>query len=78
MPAYYKDACGLAYALTGYPQDAITDFQAMVDWLKTDGYYYFDDVTRERYIAERQSWIDALLAGRNPFDADTLMTLRDE
>ncbi len=75
---HYQDSRGLARALTGDIEGAISDFQALIDWFNNEGSYDFDVATRDRYIAERQSWIDAMRAGQNPFDANTLMALRDE
>ena len=59
------DARGVARALTGDFQGAVTDFQAFVRFTK-------DGVAR----AERTRWIDALRAGRSPFTAEVLESLR--
>ena len=62
-----RDSRGLARALTGDTQGAISDFQAFVDW--TD-----DDEQR----LQRQRWIDALRAGKNPFTEEEIKSLLEE
>ena len=59
-----RESRGLARALTGDVAGAIEDFQFYVDRLG-------DEETRR----QRQDWIRALQAGRNPFDAATLEAL---
>ena len=63
----YRDSRGLARALTGDTQGAIEDFQAFVDW--TD-----DDKQR----LQRQSWIDAIRAGKNPFTEEEIKGLFEQ
>ncbi|MGK7873955.1 MAG: hypothetical protein AB4426_11785, partial [Xenococcaceae cyanobacterium] len=58
------DSRGLARALTGNTEGAINDFQAFVDWT---------DNNKER--SQRQRWIDALRAGKNPFTEEELKSL---
>ena len=60
----YRDSRGLARVLTGNTQGAIEDFQAFVD--STD-----DDEQR----LQRQRWIDALRAGKNPFTEEEIKSL---
>jgi hypothetical protein len=62
-----RDSRGLARALTGDTSGAIEDFQAFIDWTSNDD-----------RIAQRQAWITALEAGRNPFDAETLEQLKSQ
>jgi len=56
-----KDSRGLAKALTGDNRGAIEDFKAFVEWAKKDTRY-------EERQRKRDSWIEALKAGKNPFD----------
>ena len=66
-----RDSRGLARALSGDYTGAVDDFEAFVAATKSDDFY--------REIAEkRQRWIEALGAGLNPFDAETLNALRAE
>ena len=60
-----RDSRGLARALTGDVAGAIDDFEAFVAWTGGD-----------RSRAQRQDWIDALRAGRNPFTKELLERLR--
>ena len=56
----YRDSRGLAKALTGDNRGAIEDFKAFVEWAKKDTRY-------EEHRRKRDSWIEALQAGKNPF-----------
>jgi len=60
-----RDSRGLARALTGDVAGAIDDFKAFVAWTGND-----------RSRAQRQDWIDALRAERNPFTKELLERLR--
>ena len=60
-----RDSRGLARALTGDVAGAIDDFEAFVAWTGGD-----------RARAQRQDWIAALRAGRNPFTKELLERLR--
>jgi WD40 repeat protein len=62
-----RDSRGLARALTGHTDGAIEDFRVFVDSMQ--------DVARR---AERQRYVDALRAGRNPFTPEELARLRLE
>jgi tetratricopeptide (TPR) repeat protein len=62
-----RDSRGLARALTGDTQGAISDFQAFVSWTHN----------AERK-SQRQRWIRALQAGQNPFTPEELKTLLAE
>jgi WD40 repeat protein len=64
-----RDSRGLARALTGDRAGALEDFAAFVDWAR-------DDAARAPFTARREGWVSALRAGRDPFDAETLRTLR--
>ncbi|MBN1991575.1 MAG: protein kinase [Anaerolineae bacterium] len=66
-----RDNRGLAYALTGSYPDAIADFKYFVTWSKETGLY-------QPYGRRREAWIIELEAGRNPFNADLLESLRTE
>ncbi len=60
-----RDSRGLARALAGDVAGAIDDFEAFVAW-----------TGNERARAQRQEWIAALRAGRNPFTKELLERLR--
>ncbi len=56
----YLDSRGLAYALLGRSEDAVTDFEAaLVDWAASD------NPQIQAIAAQRQGWVDAL-RGRGP------------
>ncbi len=65
-----RDSRGLALALTGKFNEAIQDFQSMMDWCKK---YGCSDTTG----SQREQWITALKSGQNPFDEQTLQSLRN-
>ncbi|MBK8129068.1 MAG: tetratricopeptide repeat protein [bacterium] len=65
----YQDSRGLARALTGDFEGAIEDFNAYILWQKENN-------NDQEKIALREAWIEALEAGSNPFDEETLATLR--
>jgi regulator of sirC expression with transglutaminase-like and TPR domain len=60
----YRNSRGLARALTGNTKGAIEDFQAFIAQT--------DDQKRK---AQRQRWIDALRAGKNPFTPEEIKSL---
>ena len=64
----YRDARGLARALTGNTQGASEDFQAFVDSPEFD----------EEYRNKRKQWIDALKKGEDPFTDEVLEDLKKE
>ncbi|MGI2904775.1 tetratricopeptide repeat protein [Tolypothrix sp. VBCCA 56010] len=64
----YLDSRGLARALTGDTQGAIEDFQAFVD----------GNNGSPKEKLQRQAWIDALRAGKNPFTPEELESLRNQ
>lgn len=66
-----RDSRGVARALTGDTAGAIADFQAYVEWAPNNN-------RPEEAIKKRREWIQALKAGRNPFDKATLKALRRE
>jgi len=70
---FSQDSRGIVYAELGRHADAAADFEAFLSWLRQQpaGEY-------ARYGPKREAWIDALQAGRNPFDAATLERLRRE
>jgi len=63
----YQDSWGLARALTGDLDGALTDFQSVLDW------YGFSDSVKAR----RERWVAALQAGENPFTPEELDALRE-
>lgn len=50
--------------------DDIPDFQALVDWCKDNG-------CADTQGSQREQWITALKSGKNPFDAQLLLSLRN-
>ena len=66
------DGRGLANALLGRIDEAIADFEAFLVWVEASP----DDECGPRYSPTRASWVEALKAGDNPFDAATLHELR--
>jgi len=68
-----RDNRGIVYARSGRYTEAINDLEAYLDGLR--------ERDNERYrleSARSQPWLDALRAGRNPFDAAALEQLRVE
>ncbi|MEH2169167.1 MAG: hypothetical protein V7K41_21415, partial [Nostoc sp.] len=63
-----KDSRGLARALTGNTKGAVEDFEA---YIKST-----DNANENK--AQRQSWVNALNAGKNPFTPKELKKLRGE
>ena len=63
----YRDSRGVARALSGNVQGALEDF----DFVIREG-------NNEDVKAQRQRWVTALRAGRNPFTAAELKTLRTQ
>jgi regulator of sirC expression with transglutaminase-like and TPR domain len=61
------DSRGLARALTGDRQGAMADFNYFVDWT-SDG----------DKKAQRQTWLESLERGENPFTPGVLEALRFE
>jgi len=62
--ASWRDSRGLARALTGDTAGAIEDFQYYVDWSFSDD------------AVQREGWIEQLRAGKNPFTAKVLESLK--
>jgi WD40 repeat protein len=69
---YYLDARGLAYALLGETDKAIQDFEAFVNWAKTD------ETISPRLLAEREAWLKDLQEERDPFTDETLKAIQNE
>ncbi len=65
------DSRGLARALVGDTRGAIADFKFVLNPAHGYGHLSPDEVK------QRQSWLQALEAGRNPFDAKTLKALQN-
>jgi WD40 repeat protein len=70
----YHNSRGLARALMEDRQGAIEDFQLFVTWLMEN----YPSGSSSKYRDERNAWITALEAGRNPFDTKMLQALRQE
>ena len=68
-----NDSRGLALALLGRHQEAITEFEAFLEKLQEQYPEAY-----QRFAPSRQSWIEALRVGQNPFDAATLTSLLAE
>ena len=66
------DSRGLVFAVMGRASEAVEDFEAFLAWV--------DASTKAscapRYGSTRAAWINDLEAGRDPFDAQTLHSLR--
>jgi tetratricopeptide (TPR) repeat protein len=76
---FHIDSRGLNRALTGDIPGAIEDFQFFVDELQ--GIEPGDEEMASaiaEVVAPREAWIEALEAGENPFDEETLEELREE
>lgn len=67
------DSRGLALALLGRSEEAVTEFERFLELSKTN-----DPQAYARYAPTRESWVEALKRGQNPFDAQTLQGLRGE
>jgi len=61
-----RDSRGLARAITGNTKGAIEDFQAFIN-----------STENKEYKIQRQRWIDALRAGKNPFTPEELKRLQN-
>jgi len=68
-----NDSRGLALALLGRHQEAITEFEAFLEKLQEQYPEAY-----QRFAPSRQSWIETLRVGQNPFDAATLTSLLAE
>jgi hypothetical protein len=71
----FRDARGLARALTGDTARAIADFTAFLDYLKGQPNRVGYD---QAFLNRRENWIAALKGGRNPFDERLRKALRLE
>jgi tetratricopeptide (TPR) repeat protein len=72
---------GIARALTGDFNGAIADLDLFITWSLANLQFlltFGSEKDKTSLLAKRQSWIEALEAGRNPFDAGTLEELRQE
>ena len=69
----YQDSRGLARALTGDAAGAIEDFKAALETFTA-----YPDIFDATHLQRRKDWIEALRAGRDPFDDATLKSLRTE
>lgn len=67
------DSRGVAYAQLGKTQEALADFQAVVDDMKDSA-----DPSLKAIATERQKWITSLEKGVNPITPEVLAQLRDE
>ena len=66
-----RDAMGLANALLGRRTRAAEHFDAFLEWAASEG-----DACRAAHEDSRRRWVEALRAGEDPFDDDTLRALR--
>ena len=67
-----REARGVAYALTGRNDEAVEDLAAFLEWVGASP----KDSCRDLYWQSRESWIDELRSGNDPFDPATLRELR--
>ncbi|BDM82926.1 WD40 domain-containing protein [Acaryochloris marina] len=69
-PSYggIRDSRGLARALINNPKGAIEDFEAFIQWSGSSS-----DLKKQR-----QSWIDSLKAGKDPFTDEVLESISDQ
>jgi tetratricopeptide (TPR) repeat protein len=65
-----NDSRGLALALLGRSDEAISEFEAFLEKLQGQ-----DPEAYQRFAPSREGWIEALRSGENPFDAATLTSL---
>ena len=63
----FRDSRGLARALTGNTQGAIEDFE-----------FFIEHTDNAEQKSQRQAWVGALKAGKNPFTPEVLKSLRGE
>jgi tetratricopeptide (TPR) repeat protein/transcriptional regulator with XRE-family HTH domain len=70
---YSNDSRGLTLALLGRYEEAVQEFRAFLEKLRSDDIEAYD-----HYAPSRQAWIEVLEGGRNPFDASVLQTLLQE
>lgn len=68
-----RDSRGIVYAQLGRYAEAIADFEAYLAAQHNGG-----ATLPSQAAARYRTWLDALRAGRNPFDRDTLDQLRQE
>ena len=64
----YRDARAIARALSGDISGAIKDFQIVIEKIDTDS-----DMGKKR-----QTWLEALESGTNPFTPEVIKELRSE
>lgn len=67
-----RDSRGVVRALRGDITGALDDFEFAVAWAQRT------DKLGQAFLDRRLAWIDALKAGRNPFDASTIAALQKE
>ncbi len=72
--AKVRDSRGPARTLTGDTDGTIEDFQAYVGWAEQQSWAS----EKQKLIAKRKRWIQALQAGENPFTPEVLEELRNE
>lgn len=65
-----RDSRGVAYAMLGRYDEAITEFGAYLDWLAAQ-----PDADQEQHRSSRETWIADLREGRSPFDEATRQAL---
>jgi len=66
-----RDAMGLANALLGRRTRAAEHFEAFLEWAASES-----DDCRAAHEDSRRRWVEALRAGEDPFDDETLRALR--
>ncbi len=67
----YYDSRGLNRALLGNFEGSVEDFEFFIAWLKEIDLY-------QEGAYDREAWLESLQNGENPFDTETLATLRGD
>jgi tetratricopeptide (TPR) repeat protein/DNA-binding XRE family transcriptional regulator len=70
---YSNDSRGLTLALLGRYEEAVQEFRAFLEKLRSNNIEAYD-----HYAPSRQAWIEALEGGQNPFNASVLQALLQE
>lgn len=79
---FYRDNLGVAKALNGNLKEAMGEFEGYIKWNNHFLKEYPKNSAQRKILAlraeKRESWMEHLRSGRNPFDRKTLDELRRE